>query len=187
MNKFFRLTIFNVIVLLFLIRLMLYSYEGHFNNYTQVNNSESIVTINKNVLNQITNSFGDSAILVINIWESWCKPCINEIPELNKLSERYKGYNIRFIALSSSSREDCNEVLNIKNIVFNYESFFMKNSLIKHIDSIYFHDSTKSSVVPKHIVIDKQGRIVLFLEGANLENILKIKQYLNESIANPKN
>ena len=26
--------------------------------------------------------------LVINYWATWCKPCIEEIPELNKLSQR---------------------------------------------------------------------------------------------------
>ncbi len=32
--------------------------------------------------------------IVINFWASWCKPCIDEIPELNKLNSTVSNINV---------------------------------------------------------------------------------------------
>lgn len=38
--------------------------------------------------------------LYIDIWATWCKPCIYEIPFLKKMEEDYKGRNIIFMSIS---------------------------------------------------------------------------------------
>lgn len=42
-------------------------------------------------------------ILVLDFWVTWCKPCIKSIPKLSKLSENYKGKNVRFIGINEDS------------------------------------------------------------------------------------
>ncbi len=37
---------------------------------------------------------------VINFWATWCGPCREEMPRLQKLSEAYAGQGVRFIAIS---------------------------------------------------------------------------------------
>lgn len=37
-----------------------------------------------------TESFSEKKLTVLNIWASWCPPCINELPELEKLDEEYR-------------------------------------------------------------------------------------------------
>ena len=32
--------------------------------------------------------------VVINYWAVWCKPCIKEIPELNRLAQEYPGIRV---------------------------------------------------------------------------------------------
>jgi thiol-disulfide isomerase/thioredoxin len=41
-----------------------------------------------------------SGPLFINIWASWCKPCIDELPALNALKARYDDGEIQWIALN---------------------------------------------------------------------------------------
>lgn len=36
----------------------------------------------------------------IDIWATWCVPCRNELPHLQKLEETFKGLNIAFVSLS---------------------------------------------------------------------------------------
>lgn len=36
----------------------------------------------------------------IDLWASWCIPCIAEIPNLKKLEEEYEGKNIAFVSIS---------------------------------------------------------------------------------------
>jgi len=39
----------------------------------------------------------------INVWETWCKPCLMEIPILNSTKERMK--NIVFLAITPASKQ----------------------------------------------------------------------------------
>lgn len=39
-------------------------------------------------------------ILVLNIWATWCGPCVEEMPSLANLRETYKGKPIEIIAIS---------------------------------------------------------------------------------------
>lgn len=38
--------------------------------------------------------------VLIDVWASWCVPCIKMLPYLHELEQQYKGQNIAFIALS---------------------------------------------------------------------------------------
>ena len=186
MNRFLLITGFTIVLVFLLIKLLLHFYTDQLLNLSELDKSKSEISIKDDVLNQITNSSGDSTIIVLNIWESWCRPCIKEIPELNKLSESFKDYNIRFIAISSSSEFDCNKVLKENNIEFHYETFFERKELIWQIDSIYYNSPTKKIVVPQNIIISSKGKIVMFLVGAKPENVLKMKLYLVESAKKAK-
>ena len=41
-------------------------------------------------------------VILLNFWATWCGPCIMEIPDLNKLQEKYqdKGYEVVGITLT---------------------------------------------------------------------------------------
>lgn len=38
--------------------------------------------------------------LFIDVWATWCGPCRQEIPSLQKLEQKYKGRNIEFVSIS---------------------------------------------------------------------------------------
>jgi thiol-disulfide isomerase/thioredoxin len=42
----------------------------------------------------------------IDVWATWCGPCIKEIPSLQKVEEQYKGKNIAFVSLSVDAEKD---------------------------------------------------------------------------------
>jgi len=37
---------------------------------------------------------------VINFWATWCKPCVKELPDLEKLNEKYSGKKVKVILVS---------------------------------------------------------------------------------------
>ena len=49
------------------------------------------------------------SILVVNLWATWCPPCVREMPSLAKLSEFYKGQNLKIIAISVDKADDTNK------------------------------------------------------------------------------
>ena len=43
---------------------------------------------------------------VINYWAEWCKPCIKEIPELNRLAAEYPGIKVLGVNFDGASGEE---------------------------------------------------------------------------------
>ncbi len=39
----------------------------------------------------------DSRLVLLNLWEPWCGPCVNEMPDLQKLYEKYKDDGLLII------------------------------------------------------------------------------------------
>ncbi len=42
----------------------------------------------------------------IDLWATWCGPCREEIPFLQKIEEQYKGKNIEFVSISIDAQKD---------------------------------------------------------------------------------
>ncbi|OOV26926.1 hypothetical protein BXU11_11220 [Flavobacterium sp. LM5] len=89
-------------------------------------------------------------IIVLKCWNLHCQKCIEEIPELNSLVEKYKARtDIVFISLADDSSQKLSSFLTKKK--FNYavvsnQALFIKNTL-------------GISTFPTHIIINKQGKI----------------------------
>src|SRR5690606_21392400 len=42
----------------------------------------------------------------IDIWATWCGPCLKEIPAIKKLKSDYKGKNLEIISISIDEEKD---------------------------------------------------------------------------------
>jgi thiol-disulfide isomerase/thioredoxin len=42
----------------------------------------------------------NDTVYVINFWATWCKPCIEELPEFEKLNDFYSGKKVKVILVS---------------------------------------------------------------------------------------
>ncbi len=88
----------------------------------------------------------------IDIWASWCKPCIQEIPYLKELEDKYKD-KINFISISADKeKEEWEKKVkehDLKGIQLlstnNFEDPFLKE--------------LKVSLIPRFILIDPTGKI----------------------------
>ncbi len=94
-------------------------------------------------------------VVVFNFWFMDCPPCIQEIPELNKLVERFEEKEVEFIAIGRDSPE------RLKN------EFLPKNQFRYTVVS-----SEKQSGIycifqgyPTHMVVDKTGVVKFIANG----------------------
>ncbi len=107
-------------------------------------------------------------IIVMNFWFVECKPCVMEIPDLNKLVEKYKGKEIIFLGFATNKTPKLNSFLSKKEFKYN----IIPES--KDIISSYGVHS-----YPTHIIIDKNLKIVFSVSGlgpntvSDLENKIK--------------
>lgn len=107
-------------------------------------------------------------VVVVNFWFTACKPCMVEIPKLNKLVDKYNK-NVHFISITFDSKEQVTSFLNSTN--FNYKHLVNNESILNDYDVNFF---------PTHIIIDKKGEIILRKVGdfivemdAKIEFLLK--------------
>lgn len=92
----------------------------------------------------------------IDVWATWCAPCVAEIPSLKKLETYYKDKNIHFVSISVDGKQQKKEWLN----------FVEKNNL-KGIqlmaDNDFKSDFIKKfgiSSIPRFILIGPDGVII---------------------------
>ncbi len=118
----------------------------------------------------ITKADFSGKITVINIWASWCKPCIGEIPLLNKVVEKYKDdKSVQFISLTDDDIEKAKNV--VDRTSFNYKHIANAKKLIDQLSGMI-------QVRPKHIILNQQCEIVEEKSGATDD----IDQYLIKQI-----
>lgn len=94
--------------------------------------------------------------IYIDVWATWCGPCIAEIPDLKRIEKEYHGKNIEFVSLSVDKAADYDkwrQMIDEKNLGGiqliadnNIGSEFIQDYLIK--------------AIPRFILIDPNGDIV---------------------------
>jgi thiol-disulfide isomerase/thioredoxin len=97
----------------------------------------------------------------IDVWATWCKPCIGEIPALKSLEKKYHTKNIAFVSISIDS----------ENTAGSWENAFAKwNKMVKSKsltgtqlyagEDVEFIKEYVVTGIPRFILIDPKGNIV---------------------------
>lgn len=95
----------------------------------------------------------EGKVTLINLWFTNCFPCVNEIPLLNALKEKYKD-EVNFVAITFDSKYNVKHFLKKKR--FNFEHIInAKNYLSKDLGNRSY---------PKIILLNKEG-IVKYVGG----------------------
>lgn len=109
--------------------------------------------------------------VLVDIWATWCGPCKYQIPHLMRLEEQLEGRDIVFISLSADKPEDTQvwkkmvQELGIKGVcgiapdAFNHP----------------FFEKYKVKSIPRFILIDPEGNIVMTKARRPSDPILKMQ------------
>ena len=119
-------------------------------------------------LDEIT---GEGPIL-LSFWATWCKPCIEEMKELNRIYEEYKSEGFNLVAISIDSEKSVSRVKPfIKSKNYDFTVLFDTNS---EVARIYY-----AQIVPYTVLLDENGSIVYSHMGYKkgdeivIENLIK--------------
>ncbi len=95
-------------------------------------------------------------LVYIDVWATWCGPCIREIPSLKELEKDYHGKDIEFVSMSIDPVKDKEKWLNM-----------VKEKDLKGIQIFADNDWNSQFVqeygikgIPRFILVDKNGNIL---------------------------
>lgn len=72
--------------------------------------------------------FSDKKVIMVNFWETWCPPCMGELPELEALYEKYKDEGFMLLGVCSNSEKE--EILStVDRLGLTYPVFMVTDSL----------------------------------------------------------
>jgi len=97
----------------------------------------------------------------VNYWANWCKPCIKEIPELNKL-HTMQGVRVLGVNYDGAVGDDLQAQLTSLNVQF--------PTLTQ--DPATRYDVDRPQVLPTTLVISPEGKLLAVLVGPQTEKSL---------------
>lgn len=112
-------------------------------------------------------------VVVLNFWFVGCAPCRQEIPELNKLVDRFSSSgNVEFISIALDKKPEILKML--KKLPFSY----------RHIPDGKAIASEQYGVrmYPTHVIINKDGNIAFHTSGLSPGTIGAIEKNIAESL-----
>lgn len=49
---------------------------------------------------------GADTTYIVNFWATWCKPCVEELPDFEKVTQNYSGKKVKVLLVSMDFAED---------------------------------------------------------------------------------
>jgi len=108
-------------------------------------------------------------VIFLNIWATWCPPCIAEMPNIQKLYNKVGSDKIAFVMLSvdESGMEKVKKFINKKNYTFPV-----------YMPASSFPQEFYSDAIPTTFIISPEGKIVAKQEGMADYNTPEVADFL---------
>lgn len=105
-------------------------------------------------------------LLILDFWGTWCAACLEEMPKLNELKNKY-GDRIQFVAVGYEPKERMdnlfkrNSSLNSPNYLITYDDSILTRKLFPHVS------------LPHNVWVDQNGTVVAITDADKItpENI----------------
>lgn len=118
-------------------------------------------------------------VVLVNLWATWCGPCIKEMPDLSKISEELKDKNFKMLGMNVFQQPSSKKVEDF--LKTNPVSYTILDGNQELVDAFSEADGSNIEAVPTTFIIDKNGKIAETIVGSrNKEGFLKsINKYMN--------
>jgi len=114
-------------------------------------------------------------ILFLNVWATWCQPCVEEFPDIIRLYGQYHNAGVDFAAISVDYPDEIESkilpFIDSRSVPF---KVYVTN-IKKDEDFINALDSSWSGAVPATFIIDANGKQKSAMYGQKPFNFFKTK------------
>ncbi len=108
-------------------------------------------------------------IICVNLWATWCEPCIAEMPMLNQIKSDFNGRNIEFLSLSVD-KDSVKLARFLKNNRFYFKDITVENleyrtAIVNYLQNKPAESSLNSLSIPMTYLI-KNKKVVKVMDGS---------------------
>jgi peroxiredoxin len=96
-------------------------------------------------------------VVLVNIWATWCPPCVDEMPSMEKLYQLLNGENFEILAVSIDTKGRKVVAPFMKKYKLTFPALIDSKGIIK--------TTYKTTGVPESFIIDKQGILIKKIIG----------------------
>jgi thiol-disulfide isomerase/thioredoxin len=113
-----------------------------------------------------------SKLMLVNVWATWCGPCVAEFPDLITINRMYRDRDFELVSISADPPEKKEKVFDfLKNQEASAKNYlFSQDNKYKLIEAI---DPDWKGALPYTILVEPGGKIVYAKEGAVDPAVLK--------------
>lgn len=113
-------------------------------------------------------------VILVNIWATWCAPCVAEMPSLQDLYNDYKG-KVKFVFLTNEGSEVTTP-------------FMKKRGFDLPVSQIVYRlpEKMQTGSIPATFLITKSGKIAIRKVGTAKWNSSAVRETLDQLIAEEK-
>ena len=101
--------------------------------------------------NTITLSSLKGKVVFLNLWATWCPPCVREIPDFIETYTEYKDKGLEIIGISVDNEGSAKVLEFVKQKKINYPVVMYTSQFIR--------DYMPGNAIPVTIIIDPEGKI----------------------------
>ena len=89
--------------------------------------------------------------IYIDVWATWCNPCIAEIPVLKELEEKFREQDIVFMSISVDTKQEPWKKMVIEKELKGVQVWAGQNAILKDFYKVYG--------IPRFMIFDPEGNI----------------------------
>jgi peroxiredoxin len=120
-------------------------------------------TISEDGIRDLVKNNSDK-LRLINVWATWCGPCVTEFPEFIKMNRMYRKRDFEFISISADDPSKQNKALQFlqKQEASTKNYIYSDDNKYKMIEAV---DPKWQGALPYTLLVEPGGKIVFAKEG----------------------
>ncbi|HEX5154787.1 MAG TPA: redoxin family protein [Parafilimonas sp.] len=124
--------------------------------------------------------FENGKVYLVDLWATWCVPCIAGMPHLSELQKKYASKGLEVIGITSEDKyentfENVKQFILKKDSLMNYNVAWVAPSVKDGEEGIWLHPWMQKSGfgnLPTSFLVDRNGKIVYMGDPVTIDNTL---------------